>query len=125
MLAKTGHFRSADRILHSRDFTRVVKSGERRTSNGFVMVFTQDFNASRAKLNGDRRRLGVTVSRRVGNSVIRNRVKRQIREWFRSARRRLPLGADVVVIARQEARNLSSCEVSEALNSMMAGTGSS
>ena len=37
-----------------------------------------------------RRRLGVTVSKRVGNSVIRNRVKRRIREWFRHAREGLP-----------------------------------
>ena len=45
-------------------------------------------------------RLGVTVSRRVGNAVVRNRVKRQIREWFRRVGREALTGSDVVVIAR-------------------------
>ena len=47
-----------------------------------------------------RRRLGVTVSTRVGNSVIRSKVKRRFREIFRHRRALLPDGCDVVMIAR-------------------------
>ena len=54
-----------------------------------------------------RPRLGLTVSRKVGNAVIRNRVKRRVREWFRLERGRLSAGTEVVVIARREASRLS------------------
>jgi ribonuclease P protein component len=70
-----------------------------------------------------RRRLGVTVSKRVGNSVIRNRVKRRIREWFRHAREELPDGSEIVVIARQTARNLSGSEVALVLDRIIHSAG--
>jgi len=51
-------------------------------------------------------RLGLTVSRKVGNAVVRNRVKRRIREWFRRERDCFGGAWDVVVIARREAVGL-------------------
>ena len=54
-----------------------------------------------------RARLGITASRKVGNAVTRNRVKRRIREWFRRGGRDLLAGLDVVVIARASAARLA------------------
>jgi ribonuclease P protein component len=45
-------------------------------------------------------RLGVTVSRKVGGAVQRNRVKRWLRECFRRSRDKFPRGLDLVVVAR-------------------------
>ncbi len=54
-----------------------------------------------AKPNGlDHCRLGMAVSRRVGNAVVRNRIRRLIRESFRLLQHDLPAGYDLVVIAR-------------------------
>lgn len=67
-------------------------------------------------------RLGLTVSRRVGGAVVRNRVKRRIREWFRS-RCELPSPAlDLVVIARPSARQLDARALEEELTALLASS---
>ena len=60
----------------------------------------------RPSANGGRARLGITASRKVGSAVVRNRVKRRIREWFRRAGQARLVGLDVVVIARASAARL-------------------
>ena len=55
--------------------------------------------------------LGITVSRKVGAAVERNRLKRCIREWFRQDRSVLPTGAALVVIARRGAADLDAAGV--------------
>jgi len=87
-------FRAADRLRSRAEFLRVQRMGARFQSDHFV-VYTVRFPESQTV------RLGTTVSRRLGNAVIRNRIKRRIRECFRlSLRLRLPAGTAVVVIGR-------------------------
>jgi ribonuclease P protein component len=87
------------RIRRRREFLSLQRDGRRRHSESFVVI-------SRPSA-GDESRLGVTVSSRVGNAVVRNRVKRFVREVFRQNRLRLPRPADVVVIAKPGAHRLS------------------
>lgn len=65
-------------------------------------------------------RLGVTVSRRVGGAVVRNRVKRRLREWFRTHQALIPLGKDLVVIARPAAAMATVCELARELATSLA-----
>ncbi|MGO9452134.1 MAG: ribonuclease P protein component [Candidatus Binataceae bacterium] len=53
------------------------------------------------------RRLGITVSRRIGNAVVRNRIKRRVRECFRlGLRDQVPAGVSMVIIALAGAGDL-------------------
>ena len=81
------------------------------TSRSFVLLVADQREASADQAP----RLGVTVSRRVGNAVVRTRVKRRVREWFRRNRGQFPAGKDVVVIARPSAAEIASAEVGREL----------
>jgi ribonuclease P protein component len=89
----------SDRLRSRRDFERLAREGERRASPHFVLFVSRGGRRGRDTA-GPRPRLGVTASRRVGNAVVRNRVKRRIRAAFRLGRELLPPGSDVVVVAR-------------------------
>lgn len=63
-------------------------------------------------------RVGIVVSRKVGNAVVRNRVRRRLRESFRARVRAgvVPDGADVVIIARPDAAGADFAALDAALN---------
>jgi ribonuclease P protein component len=92
-------FRRADRLRSGKDFRRLSREGRRSAGAHFVVLAAAGRDAGRP-------RLGLTVSRRVGGAVARNRVKRRVREWFRQERGRLAPGTDWVVIARRGAAEL-------------------
>jgi ribonuclease P protein component len=100
-------FGRADRLRSSREFQRVSRRGRRATSEGFVvLVVPRVAVAGGPEASGSR--LGLTVSRRVGGAVVRNRVKRRLREWFRQSATRSAGAFDWVVIARPAAAGLAS-----------------
>jgi ribonuclease P protein component len=82
------------RLRQRREFLAVQERGRKLHAGDYVVV------AIRNECGGPR--LGVTVSSRVGNAVIRNQVKRWVREAFRAHASEMP-SMDVVVIARSSA----------------------
>jgi ribonuclease P protein component len=100
--ATSQRLRRGDRLRDRRDFQRASREGRRANSRSFVLLAAP----SRA-LDTTAQRIGVTASRRVGGAVVRNLVKRRVREWFRRNRSSVPTGVDLVVIARPAAAGLT------------------
>lgn len=98
-------FSAAARFHHRHEFLRLQREGVRFQTAHFVLYAATIPDAPCS-------RLGITVSRRIGNAVVRNRVKRRTRECFRlELRRLLPTETALLVIARNGAGQLSSPEL--------------
>lgn len=90
---------SRARLSRSAEFERVYRQG-RSTANRHLVLYAFP-NPS-----AERPRLGLSVSRKVGGAVERNRVKRVLREAFARTEPDLSPGQDVVLVARPAAREL-------------------
>ena len=83
-------------IRKSDDFKNVYENGKSYANKYLVMYVV--------KSGREENRLGISVSRKVGNSVVRHRIARLLRESFRLNNERFHSGWDIVVIARMTAK---------------------
>jgi ribonuclease P protein component len=91
-------FTKADRILKRQDFIRLAQRGHKTQNQHFIAKFYQN--------DLKRPRLGITVTRKVGNAATRNRIKRLTREFFRLNRHKLDGSWDINIIAKSTAAAL-------------------
>ena len=91
------------RLSRSAEFERVYRQG-RSHANRYLVLYTFPRGGE------DEPRLGLSVSRKVGGAVDRNRVKRLLREAFTGCAGELPAGHDVVVVARPDVKELAERE---------------
>jgi ribonuclease P protein component len=111
---------SRGRLSRSAEFERVYRQG-RSTANRHLVLYTF------ANASSDMPRLGLSVSRKVGGAVQRNRVKRLLREAFARVQDELRSDQDIVVVARPPAAELVEREglagVEAALGELIAKAG--
>jgi len=90
---------SAMRLVRRQDFLAVQRTGTKIHARAFLALVLPSTSTSPVG------RVGVTVTRRVGNAVTRNRIKRLVREWLRQ-HGWVPAGCDVVFVAKEGAAAL-------------------
>ncbi|MCR5846984.1 MAG: ribonuclease P protein component [Lachnospiraceae bacterium] len=93
------------------DFEIVYKSGK-SYANKYLVIYT-------LKNNTDENRLGISVSKKVGNSVVRHRIKRLIKESYRLHEKMFNSGLDIAVIARKGSDACDFASIESALLHLM------
>lgn len=98
--------KNIDSLKNYSEFKRVYDNGKSYANKYLVMYVIKN--------EENRRRLGISVSKKVGNSVVRHRVTRLIRESFRLNMNLLGSGLSIVVVGRTTAKGISYKEIESA-----------
>ena len=97
----------SDSLKKNTDFQNVYKNGQSKANRYLVMYVYKNQSSTN--------RIGISVSKKVGNSVVRHHLTRLIRESYRLQEECFQRGYDLVVIARQSAKDVTYKEMESAL----------
>lgn len=103
-------YSKADRLRKRTEFIHVSQRGKKIQNRYFIAYYCQGQHIAS--------RLGITVTKRVGKAVTRNRIKRIAREHFRKNRRIVQPYLDINVIAKKEAADLTTEEMFRSLKGL-------
>ena len=96
--------------LKNADFQLIYRHGKSVANRQFVVYTYQNQIAHF--------RLGISVSKKIGNAVIRNKIKRAIRENFKVHKQDI-IAKDIIVIARHPAKNMTTLEIQSSLEHVL------
>jgi ribonuclease P protein component len=102
-MLKNFGLKKSHKILDRSEYVLLSKRGKKFQDHYFIVAYMPG--------ESECSRLGITVSKRVGNAVMRNRFKRLIREWFRVNKSSIQGCWDFNVIAKKTATGLASRQV--------------
>ena len=97
----------SESLKRNADFQNVYKNGKSYANRYLVMYVLENQTG--------RNRLGISVSKKVGNSIVRHRVTRLIRESYRLQEDMFNSGLDMIVIARKSAKDKTCQDIGSAL----------
>lgn len=97
----------SESLKKNRNFQIVYKNGQSYANKYLVMYFMEN--------QTNRNRIGISVSKKVGNSVVRHRLTRLIRESYRLHEQEFPFGYDIVYVVRAGAKEKNFFDMESAL----------
>jgi len=103
-------FKKKDRILKRREFLQLKRCGKQIHDRNFLAIYSD----GRYRKN----RIGITVTKKLGNAVKRNKIKRLIREHFRINRDQIAEFMDINIIAKKKAGEISADMVFKSLDGL-------
>ncbi len=101
-------FKKKDRILKRGEFLHLKRSRKKIHDRNFIVIYSDG--------RVEKSRIGITVSKKAGNAVKRNKIKRLIREHFRMNREKIAGFVDINVIAKKKAGEISTDMVFKSLD---------
>ncbi len=101
-------FSKKDRLLKTSEFALVKKNGLKVGGKAFFLSF----------VSGPIPRLGLVVSKKIGKAVVRNRIKRVLREYFRNHKHKF-LSGDIVLVAKPQAASLTNQELRQQIENLI------
>lgn len=104
-------FRKHEKIRREKEYLTIYGEGRRSYSDNFTIITHSHISGSR--------RLGITVGKKAGDAVRRNRIKRLIREYFRLNKLRLSESQDIVIMAKKNIPRLSYQDVCKELEGLV------
>ena len=100
-------------IKSNRDFKRVYRKGKSVVGRHFVIYFVRN--------NLGKNRIGFTVSKKVGKAVVRNHVRRRLKESFRSHEDSIRCCFDIVIVARVSSKDQTYGIIDRDMKKMLLG----
>lgn len=97
----------SESLKKNRDFQVIYRQGT-SYANRYLVMYVKENHL-------EKNRIGISVSKKVGNSVVRHRLTRLIRESYRLNEQKFRSGLDIVVVARVNAKGRSCQEIEKAL----------
>ncbi len=104
-------FNKSERIVKRSEYVQLSKTGKKFHNRHFLALY--QLNSKNVT------RLGITVTKKVGNAAIRNRIKRLTRECFRLNKHYFTNSMDISIIAKKESAIESSKEVTSSLQFLL------
>jgi ribonuclease P protein component len=101
----------SEALKDNEDFKEIYRTGK-SLANKYLIMYVR-------KNNSDINRIGISVSKKVGNSVVRHRITRLIRESYRLSEDSFIRGLDIIVVARAGAKGKAYSEIESALLHLM------
>lgn len=104
--------KNIQRLKKNKEFQKVFQNGKSTANRQFVVYVLE-------QSNNDYSRMGLSVSKKIGNAVTRNRIRRYIKEAVHNIEDKLITGTDFVIIARKPTANMNLIETNRSLNHVL------
>ena len=100
------------RVKDNKEFQGIFKKGKSFANRQLVIYYMK-------KENQEHFRVGLSVGKKIGNAVVRNTIKRYLRQAFHELENELKPGFDIIIIARQPTKDMGFFEVKKSLTHLL------